>query len=150
MAEHEPLIIEDVENISEAILYLIAKYPELPFVANAKTIQWQNINENEGIGIYTMQGAIYLERYISGSYVGQCPIRINYKCNPTTNADRIDGQELVSDISKWLESCSAKFTDSHITIEKIERTSPSYKIQADESGSETYTCSIRVKYFYKK
>lgn len=148
--ESIPLSVEDMENISEAILRLVANYPDLPFEANSKTIQWQNVDDTEGIGLYTLQGGIYLRRYLNGSYRGQFPFRILYKCNPTSNKTRLNSQELVSDLARWLEKCTATFTDERLKLEKIERTSPVFKNNADESGSEMYTCTLRAEYFFKK
>ncbi len=148
--EPQPLSVMDMETISDAVLELVAQYPDLPFKATSTNILWQSVAEGESIGLLTMQGAYYLSKYVSGTYTALFPFQIIYKCNPTNNQGRINKQNLVAELSAWLETCTATFTDPRITLEKIERTSPVYKKEADGSGYEQYTCSMNLKYQFKK
>lgn len=151
MADPKPLNLIDMETISEAILQMVAQYPDLPFTATAKNIVWQNTPPDGGMGIIPLpNGAFYVSQYLSGSYVAQVPFRIIYRANPTTNPGRIEKENLVHDLSEWLETCTATFTDARIQLQKIERTSPVYKSQAQDSGYEDYTCTLTLEYFYKK
>lgn len=102
--EEEKLTYSDMEGISEALLQMVADFPELPFAANSKTIQWQSLAASEGIGIFTTSGAIYLQKYISGSYVAQMPFQLMYRCAPTTNRARMSSQEFVDSLAKYLET----------------------------------------------
>ncbi len=146
----ETLSVKDMNTISEAVLNLVFYYPDFPFKATAKNIQWQCLGDSEGIGLFTLQGARYLSRYVSGSYSAQFPFRIVYKCSPNSNKLRLEKQTLVENLSTWLENCSAELKDTQIQIEKIEQTSNVYKLDADKDGYEQYTCSMNLKYFYKK
>lgn len=150
MADAIPLSLTDMETISEAVLQLVSQYPNLPFTASSQNVLWQSIAKAESIGLYTLSGAIYLSKYVSGSYVAQFPFRIIYKGNPTVNKARIKKENLVAELSEWLETCTATFTDTRITLQSIERTSPVYKQDAEESGYELYSCTMNLKYFYKK
>ena len=150
MADPTPLSLTDMNTISEAVLQLVSKYPNLPFTAKASNVLWQSIAEAESIGLYTLSGAIYLSKYVSGSYVAQFPFSISYKCNPSVNKARISKEKLITDLSKWLEECTATFKDTRITLQSIERTSPIYKKDADDNGYEIYSCAMNLKYFYKK
>lgn len=151
MAEKiEALSVRDMNTISEAVLNMVFYYPEFPFKATPNNIQWQCLGDSEGIGLFTLQGARYLSKYISGSYSAQFPFRIVYKCNPNSNKLRLDKQSLVEKLSAWLENCNAELKDTHIQIEKIEQTSNVYKLDADTDGYEQYTCSMNLLYFYKK
>lgn len=148
--ELTPLSITDQESISEAVYRLVSKYPELPFKATESTVRWQALGAGDSIGLFTMAGAVYLRRYVSGSYIGQFPFRIVYKCNPTTSRDRMDSQELLEALSAWLEQCSASLKDGNIEIQSIQRTSLIYKTEADDSGSEQYTCTLNVRYYFRR
>lgn len=150
MEELEKITVADMETISNAVLQMIKSYPELPATLK-KAVLWQYLDKAESLGIYTMTGAVYLKKYISGSYIAQFPFRIIYKCNPTTNNARMTKQNLLDKMGRWLEeSCGATFKDAHITIQSIERTSMVYKQDADSSGYELYMCTMNIKYMYKK
>ena len=70
MDEKESLTIKDSESAQNAILSLIQKYPNFPvgFKADNKTVKWNGINDTTSIGIFPLQGAVYLKKYVSGSY----------------------------------------------------------------------------------
>lgn len=144
----EPMTIDRQETAGLAVFNLIAEYPELPFDKNAKTLQWQGLGTEEGIGVFVTQGAYYLKKYISGSYVGITPLRIVYKTNPTSNKGRATADKFLNELVQWLSTCTADFEDEHITLEKIERTSPVVLMGTDESGFEQYVCSLNVQSYY--
>ena len=70
MDEKESLTIKDSESAQNAILSLIQKYPNFPvgFKSDNKTVKWNGINDTTSIGIFPLQGAVYLKKYVSGSY----------------------------------------------------------------------------------
>ncbi|MBR5635324.1 MAG: hypothetical protein IKW81_00145 [Pseudobutyrivibrio sp.] len=146
----QPMSISNQETAGLAIFYLVSKYPELPFKADAQSIQWQSLTAKEGIGIFTMQGAHYISKYISGSYKGVIPMRLIYKSNPTSNKGRKNASIFLGELANWLETCTATFQDEHMELESIERMSPVFKMDAKENGYEEYTCTINVKFYYKK
>lgn len=150
MANEEKLTYSDMEGISEAILKMVADFPDLPFAANSKTIQWQSLAATEGIGIFTTSGAVYIRKYISGSYVAQMPFQLLYRCTPTTNRARMSSQEFVEALAKYLENCTATFKDEHLEMQSIERTSAVLKREADNDGNETYMVALNCKYYFKK
>lgn len=149
MSEQQPMSISNQESAGMAVFQLISEYEDLPFKATAETLQWQNLGSKEGIGIYVMQGAYYISKYVSGSYKGLVPLRIIYKTNPTSNKGRKAADDFMNSLASWLEKCTATFTDEHMELESIERTSPVLKQDADEQGNELYMFTINLKYFYK-
>jgi hypothetical protein len=146
----EPLSVASQESAGLAIFNLISKYPELPFKADAKNIQWQSISKDVGIGVFVTQGAYYIKKYVSGSYIGLAPLRIVYNSNPTSNKGRKGVDTFLNDLANWLESCSIAFEDNHLELESIVRTSPVFKSEADANGYEQYSCTINVKFFYRR
>ena len=86
MAELEKLTILDAENAGKGLLALVMAYPDYPrgFKADNSTVKWNSINEDRSIGVFPLQGAVYLKKFISGSYVAQMPFQMINKCSPTT------------------------------------------------------------------
>ena len=70
MAEQEKLTIKDAESAGKGLLALVMAYPEYPrgFKADNANVRWSSINEGRSIGVFPLQGAVYLKKYISGSY----------------------------------------------------------------------------------
>lgn len=144
--DSEPLTIADTKGIPEAILTLISNWDGLPFKATQKTVCWNNHDFDMGIGCFPMAGAVYLKKYLSGSFVGQIPFSVQYRTAPTTNKGRIDAQKVLEDLGEWLEECSATFKDESITFNQIERTTNAIKIGAYEDGSEVYQNTMILTY----
>ena len=96
-----------------------------------------------------MQGAVYLKKYVSGSYVAQMPFQMMYKCSPTTNKASIEAQEMLNSLAAWMEESGIEFKDQHLTLQSIARTSPVYGSGQDEKAA-MYAVNMQLKYFYKK
>lgn len=151
MEEPEKLTIRDAENAQKAILALVLQYPSFPrtFKADNSTVKWNNLNDGTSIGIFPLQGAIYLKKYVSGSYVAQMPFQMIYKCSPTTNKASIDAQEMLNSLAAWMEESGIEFKDPHLTLESIIRTSPVFSSGQNEKVV-MYAVNMQLKYFYKK
>ena len=151
MDEKEKLTIKDAENAQRAILELIFKYPDFPktFKANNTTIKWDDIATVTSIGIFTLQGARYLKRYVSGSYTAQIPFQIVFRSSPSTNKDTINAQTLIDGLGEWLENVGIDFRDEHMKLENISRTSPSFLMAQNEKVSD-YAVNMNLRYYYKK
>lgn len=151
MAEEEKLTIKDAESAQKAILALVLEYPGFPrtFKAGNDTVKWNSINEGASIGIFPMQGAVYLKKYVSGSYVAQMPFQMIYKCSPTTNKASLNAQQLLNDLAAWMEESGIEFKDPHLTLQSINRTSQVFSGGQDEK-TVMYAVNMQLKYFYKK
>ncbi len=151
MAEAEKLTIKDAESAQKGVLELILQYPFFPqtFKANHKNVKWNSINTDTSIGIFPLQGAKYIKRYISGSYTAQMPFQMVYKCAPTTNKASIEAQEMLNSLAAWLEESGIEFADLHMTLESMSRTSVVFPIVQDEKQIG-YAVNMQLKYFYKK
>ena len=151
MAEPEKLTIRDAENAGKGLLALVMAYPDYPrgFKADNSTVKWNSINEDRSIGVFPLQGAVYLKKYISSSYVAQMPFQMIYKCSPTTNKASIDAQEMLNSLAAWMEESGIEFKDPHLTLEAITRTSPVFGGGQNEKAV-TYAVNMQLKYFYKK
>ena len=151
MDEKEKLTIKDSECAQKAILSLILQYPRFPktFKADNTSVRWNSINETTSVGIFPLQGAVYLQKYVSGSYTAQIPFQIVYKSSPTTNKASIDAQTVLEELGKWLEDSGIEFKDTHMRLEGISRTSNVFSLSQDEKQMG-YGVNMQLKYFYKK
>lgn len=151
MADVENLMIQDAENAQRAVLDLILKYPKFPsgFTADNKTVRWNRIETTTSIGIFPLQGSMYLKKYISGSYTAQMPFQIVFRSSPGTNKASIDAQLVLEELSKWLEERCVEFKDKHMTLDSIVRTSPVFTAAQDEKTVD-YAVNMQLKYQYIK
>lgn len=151
MAEEEKLTIKDAESAQKAMLALVLEYPGFPrtFKANDDTVKWNSIKADTSIGIFPMQGAVYLKKYVSGSYVAQMPFQMIYKCSPTTNKASLNAQQMLNDLAAWMEESGIEFKDPHLTLQSIDRTSQVFSGGQDEK-TVMYAVNMQFKYFYKK
>ncbi len=151
MEEKEVLTIRDAENAQKGILELVLAYPDYPesFSADNSTVKWNTLGEESSIGLYPMQGAKYIKRYVSGSYVAQMPFQMLFKSSPATNKATIDAQELLTLLADWMEEKRINFADQHFSLEAIERTSPVFGNGQNEKET-IYAVNMQLRYFYKK
>ena len=108
--------------------------------------KWQCLDAAPSIGIYTMQGAVYLEKCIDESFKAQYPFMIRYAVNATANGNRINAQEELDAIGNWLEKAEYPALTDKRVIESIERTATSYLYHREESGTEIYQCNFNLIY----
>ena len=151
MNEKETMKIEDSESAQKAILSLVMKYPSFPktFKADNSSVKWNGIEDKTSIGIFPLQGAIYLKKYVSGSYTAQMPFQIVFRSSPTTNKANIDAQTVLEGLAKWLERSGIEFKDQNMKLEGIFRTSNVFSSKQDENKVD-YGINMQIKYFYKK
>lgn len=151
MSEPVPMTVIDQESASRAILELLLQYPDYPkdFIANQRTILFNTISDEQSIGIFPLTGAIYLSRYVSGSYTGQMPFEIVYKSSPTKNSTMLKAQELLEKLGLWLEKCNIAFTDIHMELESLVRTSPVFAVSQNEKETQLGQ-TFRLVYSFKK
>ena len=152
MSDLQSLSISDAESVYDAILRMVSNFGGyLPgFTASPITVMWNNLPDGEGVGLFPMQGAVYLKQYVSGAYVAQLPFQIEYKSSPGNNNENIDATTMLESLGKWLESdVTATFSDANLELQKIKRTSPVLLASRDENTA-TYALNMQLNYYYKK
>lgn len=147
MENRNPLSISEQEQISAAILQMVASYTDFPSNITSKKIFWQHIEPSGSVGVFGLTGAVYLRRYVSGNFRAQFPFCIRYTCSPTSNADRIDKRAVLDKLADWI--CNKieypDLTDGR-TIDKIEQTSVTTLAGVDDNGNELYQCNFVLEY----
>lgn len=152
MEEVEHLTVGDAENAASAVLALVLQYPVFPktFKANNKTVRWNTTSDDStSIGIFPLQGARYIKKYVSGSYTAQFPYQIIFRSSPTTNKTSIDAQTVLDSLAAWMEDAVVEFKDVHMQLEAISRTSVVCPVYQD-TKQIGYGVNMKLKYFYKK
>jgi len=142
----------DMESVYEAVKTLVLGFSDFPswFTANNGTVKWNFATSGTCIGLYPLQGAHYLKKYVSGSYVALFPFSILFKTNAnTTNTATEEVFETMDALSKYMEACAVDFTDPHVRLDKIERTSPVY-MQGQTDKELIIAVSMRLKYTFTK
>ncbi len=139
----EILSITEQTTISEALLRLIASWSGLP---KGIKPQWQRIDGAESLGIYTLQGAVYLRRDILGGFTAQFPFKVLYATTAADNKSRLTKQKVLDDLGEWLEAASYPDLTDKRTITGIERTTTSFKAGENANGTELYQCNLMLRY----
>lgn len=145
MAENVQILeISEQSLISQAIMELVAAaLSERESKAKPK---WQSLDNPPSIGIYTMQGAVYLEKCIDESFKAQYPFMIRYAVNATANENRINAQEELDALGEWLEKAKYPVLTDNRVIESIGRTATSYLFSREPNGVEVYQCNLNLIY----
>lgn len=148
--ERQSLSIDEQESIAEAVLRIIASYPDFPKTITEKKIHLDNLKEAESVGIYPTSGAVVLKTYVSGSFEAQFPFTIYLKCNPTTNAAVVAKREVLEGLAKWMENLEYPALSDGRKIQSIIRQSSVTLAGKDESGDAIFQCGFILKYFKKR
>lgn len=141
--KQKPISIVDAESIQNSIIQIVMKYENLPFKPTQANVLWNNLATGRGIGLFPLQGAVYTRKYVSGLYTALYPFRIVYRSAPKSNAETIDSQNILDELSKWMETCSISIDG--ISIDKIERTSQTFPIGQTEQDQE-YAINMAITY----
>ncbi len=147
----QALKLSDAQSVYDAILNLVKQFPDYPkdFKPGNDTIKWNTTIDGTCIGLFTLSGAAYLKKYVSGSYVAVMPFEVAFKTTYTTNKSGIDAQRLITAIGAWLENCEIEFDDEHLVLESIERTTPAF-IAAQDERFTMLAVDLQLTYRYIK
>ena len=148
--ERQRLDIMEQQNIAEAVLRIVAGYPDFPSTITEKKVHLDSVNEAEEIGVVPTAGAVIVKQYISGSFEAQFPFVICYKCNPTTNQAVIEKRTVLENLCKWMRDMPYPALSDGRKILQIEQTTNVVKIGEDKSGASIFQCGCKLKYFKKR
>lgn len=151
MAEQKRnLSIGEQESVAEAVLRIVASYPDFPKTINQKKIHLDNLKEAECVGIFPGTGAVILKSYISGSFEAQFPFTIYYKANPTNNAAVISKRGVLEGLVGWIENMEYPALSGGREIQSITRVNSVTLAGNDEAGNAVFQCGFVLKYFKKR
>lgn len=151
MAEQKRnLSIGEQESVAEAVLRIVASYPDFPKTVTQKKIHLDSLKEAEGLGIFPGTGAVVLKSYISGSFEAQFPFTVYYKANPTANAAVIAKRGVLEGLAGWIETMEYPELSDGRKIQSITRVSQVTLAGKDEAGNSVFQCGFILKYFKKR
>lgn len=155
--EKQVLDIEEQKAITRAVALMLQKCPA---VTNRKiTTRIEDLMTTPGvIGIFPLNGSVYLKKYISGAFVGQCSFMLKYRHTPTDDEDKIDAADTLDRAGQWMEGRKVtidgkeyelseypELTDGR-EIVSIERQSNAFLNALMQDGSADYQINLRVQY----
>ena len=97
----EALSINEYKTVGDMLLNVIAQCPHIP---KGLVPQINSRATEKSVGIFSLGGSKYVEKYIDGGFKGQIQFEVSYKSFPTSNGQRINAQAVVDDIMSWLEN----------------------------------------------
>ena len=155
----EQLKIDEQDAISRAVSLMLSKCPIVE--TRMLEVHVDGLpNKAEVIGVFPMQGAVYLSKYISGGFVAQFPFQIRYriKASERDDARRIDAANMLDKIGRWFSG--QKVTDGGEvyriegypsltegrTICGIERSSTAFLSAMAQDGTTDFQLNMQLKY----
>lgn len=139
----ELLSATECSTIAEALYELVQKYPRQ---AGKPKAEFDALGAKTSLAVFVVGGR-YKQRYISGGFTAEVNFSIAYKSSVTSSDQRIDRQEFVGEIVKWLENEKdlPRLTDNRI-ITSIAAVGVPYKSDADDRNNETYAQDAVMEY----
>lgn len=147
MNEHiELLTATEYDTVAEALLELVRQYPEQIGVK----AEYDALGANKSLAVLIAGGRVK-KRDVLGGFTAEVNFSIAYKSQPKTSDQRLDRQEVVGKIAKWLENTKnlPPLTDNR-TITKITARGVPYKGESEENGSVTYYADAVMEYKKKE
>lgn len=159
MSEKEQLKIDEQDAISRAVSLMLSRCP----IVKTKKLEVHVDglpNRAEVIGVFPMQGAVYLSKYISGGFVAQFPFQIRYRIKASANDDarRIDTANALDKIGRWFSGQEVTeggktyrigdyppLTEGR-TICGIERSSTAFLSAMAQDGTADFQINMQLKY----
>lgn len=149
--KEEVLKVADYESAFSQILDLILRYPFYPdgFEADNSTVLWNGLVNDTCLGVYVEQEPTYIRKYVSGSYEAKISLQLIFRSSPTTNKASINAQLTLQRLCEWLEQSELTFSDEHMILEDIARTTSVTLINKTDNVTD-YAVGIQFRYYYKK
>lgn len=131
----EKVTNKEYKVITKALFELLASCNVIP---NGIPVKYQTVAETESIGLITLPGAKYMEKYIDGGFKAQMPFQISYKAKATTNGQMMESQRVLDGICDWLEAAEFPNLTDKREIEEVTVNSTTYVTEMNEAGYVVY------------
>lgn len=138
----ELLTATEYDTVEEALLELVRQSLGQTDI-NA---EYDALGANKSLAVFVAGGRVK-KRDVLGGFTAEVNFSVGYKSHPRTSDQRLDSQELVGKIVKWLENTKdlPLLTDNR-TITKITAVGLPYKGEAEKDGSVTYYADAVMEY----
>lgn len=161
MADKQPLNIDEQQAMTRAMGLMVQ---QCPVVSQRKaTVRIEDVATKPNvIGLFPMQGAVYVSKYISGAFTAQYPFMLRYRVKPGNDESKITASEALGLIGEWLEGRDITFNNNSYqisaypeltdgrTITAIERQTTAFLSSLYDDGTADYQINMVVTYSKKK
>lgn len=140
----ENLNAEEHQCIMKAMYDLIKIYPE----KGSLEVDFEEFEkQSAGLSLCSMQGAVFLEKDITGGFRGLVPFYIIYRSLPKTGRQKLNKIDFLEKLSKWLSSKEnyPSFSDGRV-VEAIVPECVPYKSSVSGSGTNDYIVTFNLTY----
>lgn len=127
---------KEYKVITDALFELLDSCNVIP---KGVPVKYQTVAETESIGLITLPGAKYMEKYIDGGFKAQMPFQISYKAKVTANGQMMENQRVLDCIGDWLEAAEFPSLTDKREIQEITVNSTTYVTEKDNAGYVVYT-----------
>ena len=155
--QRENLDENEQETLAAAVASMLASCPFLPSTITAR---FEDMDAAPGqIGIFPQSGSVYLQRFISGAFIGQYAFQLLYRVGAGADDNaRADAENLLGAIAEWLEGKNITYKGERFscvkspklsagrTLQSIERTSTAGLLGVRQDGSLDYSITLNLTY----
>ena len=154
--QKQSLDITEQEAIGRAVALLVAECP----VTKDVTTMWENVSTS-AVGVFPEHGAVYDQRFISGSFMASYPFVLRRRTRQTDDEGRINVETELDKIARWLcgEVIEVGATSYQLqnypplsddrTIKEIEKTSTVFLAGQTVDGITDYAVYLTLRYYRK-
>lgn len=135
-------IVVEQEHIAKCVVTLINKFKRLPC-----RCEYQNLkNGAYNLSLSGLSGTPRIETDITGAYESEFPFILYLRTKPEDTSDRLDCEQLLNEISKYLEDNYTKIILSNYNIIELEQTATASIVARSDDGSIDYQVVLKLKY----
>ncbi|MCM1245982.1 MAG: hypothetical protein NC293_10110 [Roseburia sp.] len=142
--KYEQLETKEQKCIMKALYETLCTYPG----RGSLNIEFEEFDkQGSGISLCSMQGAVYLQKDITGGFHGLVPFFIVYRSAPKTGRQKLNKIEFLEEMSEWLSSGEnyPKISDGRV-VERITPECVPFKDNADDAGNNDYIVTFNLTY----
>jgi hypothetical protein len=141
----------ELEDVINAVLFLINSFPGLPAPIKTDGIRFQDLLPDRiSLGFATISNNIKIKTFIDGSYIGGYPFELAYGYFPKTTEKRLDGIALLGKISGFLARSEYPPLESGRKILKIAQTTGILTSFRGQQNHEYITAHFLAEYLAER
>ena len=133
---------EEQAQVSRLLLVWLNQFPNKP----VNKINFEDLEEDVGMAMSTVQGAYKTRQFIDGSYEAQHQFQVINRVIPSSNDERLKADEVLDMLGAWAESAEKPFLGDGITVKSITRNNAAGMLARYEGGIEDHQILITMIY----
>lgn len=157
--EVQVLDIAEQEAIGAAIV-LMAQ--QSPFYKDTAIVTRYEALSGNTLGIFPQQGTVYIQRFVSGTFIAQYVFAMRYRCKPVSDARKLAEETRLEALARWLEKQTVTYKGKEYElsewpeltgerrIQSVSRTSTVFAAAAANDGTIDYQVNMNLRYIKKE